>query len=344
MKEGLIMESYSTTTNINSGDNFEERLPINTNIDDISKCICTSYKLGNYISSDLITIGYEDYNYILTTSKDKYCIKIMSKQRTSNDIKNYIERINAVAESDIQTPKPLKINDNALFHLTTQNNNYDIIVFEYINGHNFYSMGINPTEEELITLTEEILKIHSINIKPEFIYDSWAITNFENEFNHKNQYLSEEEKTELAEILEKFKLLDFKKLPYAFTHADIINTNLMRDKNNKLWIIDWAVSNYIPRIIDLVIVACNLCLDKESEENTRKRVQLVISEYEKQNPLTSYEKECFEILYKVANAMHILQTKFITATVGTSSENDYWYNEGKIGLSYNNLLQKSKTL
>ena len=33
---------------------------------------------------------------------------------------------------------------------------------------------------------------------------------------------------------------------------------VMKDNNGKLWIIDFAVSNYMPRIVDLAVSSCNL--------------------------------------------------------------------------------------
>ena len=47
---------------------FNKRIGLNTKLDNISKEICNIYNLGNFISNDLMTIGYEDYNYILTSS------------------------------------------------------------------------------------------------------------------------------------------------------------------------------------------------------------------------------------------------------------------------------------
>jgi Ser/Thr protein kinase RdoA (MazF antagonist) len=322
-------------------DNFDERIAPNTDINEVAKQICDSYKLGNYISSDFITIGYEDYNFIINTDTKKYCVKIISRLRNKEDLGNYVVRIEVVSKSEASSPKPLLIDDSVLFTLNLNNAKYDVIVFEYINGKNFYELQENPTKEELKKLAEEVAKIHKMNFQPTFTYDSWAIVNYEEEFDKKKQYLDENEKIELEELLSEFKSIDMKQLPMAFVHGDIISTNLMRDISNRLWIIDYSVSNYLPRITDLAVIGCNLCLDKDSEENTRKNIQTFIEAYEMYIPLTEYEKEAFDVFYKVANAQHILQTQFITKTDGQSSENDYWYSEGKVGLSYSKLLSKA---
>ena len=51
---------------------FEERINLNFPLEVLSKEICNKYNLGKFIDNKLIEIGYEDYNYILTTSKGKF--------------------------------------------------------------------------------------------------------------------------------------------------------------------------------------------------------------------------------------------------------------------------------
>ena len=87
---------------------FNKRIGLNTKLDNISKEICNIYKLGDFISNDLITIGYEDYNYVLTTSKGRYCVKIFNKERNKKNLNNYLDRIRIISESDVQSPKTIK--------------------------------------------------------------------------------------------------------------------------------------------------------------------------------------------------------------------------------------------
>lgn len=118
---------------------FNKRIGLNTKLDNISKEICNSYNLGDFISNDLITIGYEDYNYILTSSQGKYCVKIFNKERNKADLNNYLDRIRIISDSDVRSPKPLKFNSNIYYSLNYENNNYNICVFQYIDGKNFLS-------------------------------------------------------------------------------------------------------------------------------------------------------------------------------------------------------------
>lgn len=157
---------------------------------------------------------------------------------------------------------------------------------------------------------------------------------FLEEFEDKKQYLNERGYKKLSELLIRFKDIDMKKLPYAFTHGDIISTNIMKDNNGKLWIIDFAVSNYLPRIVDLAVSSCNLCLNPESIKETRSKTKMILKEYEKYNKLTDYEKEVFPIFFDIANAMGILQISYLISQGETSEEDKFWYNESEKGLEF----------
>lgn len=118
----------------------------------------------------------------------------------------------------------------------------------------------------------------------------------------------------------------------------------MLDSNDKVWIIDFDVSNYLPRIIDLAVISCNMCLDNGSKESTYENIALLVSEYNKYTSLSEYELSAFSTFYKLANAMHILQTQYIIKTDGDSEENQYWLNEGIVGYSFSDDEKFSKIL
>jgi len=321
---------------------FDKRIGLNTDLKNISKEICKTYNIGDFVSNELITIGYEDYNYILTTNKGKYCVKIFHNERSEKDVFNYLERLKVVANNNINSPKPISINNDICYLLNYENNNYYICVFEYINGKNFYELGEKLSISEVKEIAKQTALINNIEIKPEFIYDSWAIINFEEEYSKKREYLNDELKKEFDELLLEFNKIEFDKLPKGFVHGDIINTNVIKDEKT-LWIVDYAVSNYLPRIIDLAVISCNLCLSENLDETINKIVTL-LNEYNKYNKLTEYEINCFGIFYKLANAMHILCTTYLIETEGQSEENNYWLNEGELGLSYSEQIIKKLSI
>ena len=110
----------------------------------------------------------------------------------------------------------------------------------------------------------------------------------------------------------------------------------MKDNNGKLWIIDFAVSNYMPRIVDLAVSSCNLCLNPKSLKETKSGIEMILKEYEKYNKLTDYEKEVFPIFFDIANAMGILQISYLISQGEASMEDRFWYNVSEKGLEFSN--------
>ena len=61
---------------------FYERINLKTDLSKLAEIICQKYNLGEYIFEEIILVGYEDFNFILTTNKGKYCVKVFNKDRT----------------------------------------------------------------------------------------------------------------------------------------------------------------------------------------------------------------------------------------------------------------------
>ena len=211
-----------------------------------------------------------------------------------------------------------------------------LVIFEYINGKSFLDLEEMPNETEIKEIVKQMATIHRAELKSNFIYDTWTITNFTKEFEAKGECLDQQYYDKFKELSDKLQNVDLSKLPHSFVHGDIISSNVIKDKDNKLWIIDFAVSNYLPRIIDLVVTGDNLCLDSNSKENTIKNFKLIISEYEKYNKLTDYEKQIIPLFYDIGNAMGILQINALKQNGKYSEEDEYWLKVSEQGLKYGN--------
>ena len=310
-------------------EDFFERIDVNASLNEIAREICSKCNIKDYISSQIVEVGYEDFNFIIETKTQKYFVKIFHKGITSQDCSNYKDRINLSNKIDINTPKTIcsdsiKIDDKDL----------KFVVFEYINGKSFLDLEEMPNETEIKEIIRQMANIHRAELKSDFIYDTWTITNFTNEFNNKGKCLNEQYYNRFKELSDKLQNVDFSKLLHSFVHGDIISSNVIKDENDKLWIIDFAVSNYLPRIIDLVVTGDNLCLDPNSKENTIKNFKLIISEYEKYNKLTDYEKEIIPLFYDIGNAMGILQINALKQNEEYSEEDEYWLKVSEQGLKY----------
>ncbi len=313
---------------------FYDRINLKSDLPKLSKIICQEYNLGQYISEEIILVGYEDFNFILMTSTGKFCVKVFNKYRTYEDVKKYIDRIELANSLNINTPKVYNCDSGILCEIVLNDTKFRLCVFEYIEGKSFYDLNEIPTQMEIKNIIKQMAQIHNAKLESGFIYDKWTITNFEKEYEEKGKYLNHKYNEIFKSLADKIASVKFEKLPTSFVHGDILSSNVMKDNNNKLWIIDFAVSNYLPRIVDLAVTSCNLCLNPESIDKTIESTKMILAEYQKYNKLTDYELECFPLFYDLANAMGILQISYLNSLGEASKEDEFWLTESEKGLSF----------
>lgn len=313
--------------------NFFQRINYQGEIDDISLAICKDFQIGDFISNKLVSIGYEDFNFILKTTKGRYFVKIFSSFRTNDDCRRYVEVMQRVIETKVSFPKLFKSKQDYFYTATINNTKLRLCVMEYIDGESYYFLKQKPNIDEIKILVQQAVLINSIKIKPKFIYDQWAITNFLNEFQKKGEYLLPQDLKIIKPLVKIFKNINIEKLPHCFVHGDIIVTNVMKDKDGKIWIIDCGVSNYYPRIQELAVLACNTLFDEVDRKKTESNLKIVLEEYQKTIQLTPRELEVLPRYIKLAHAMHVLLANYEkVAKSNNTDENQYWLTQGRVGL------------
>lgn len=313
---------------------YESRINLNISLEHLSQIVCKEYNLGEFVDNQLIEIGYEDYNYILTTKNGKYVVKVFSNDRTYNNALELAERAHVAFENGVSCPRIHKTKDNkCLFLLSLGNVEFRLLVMDYINGKDFFTLKELPNNKELELIATELAKLNTIEYRPPFIYDKWAIINFIEEYNKNISLVDDEDKPLIDKAYKAFKSCDFSKLTYGFVHGDIIETNVMRDNNGNLYFIDFSVSNYLPRIVDMAVTICDLCLDLEDIETSKLRAKRFVDSYEKTSPLSNYEKECLRKFIVCHQAITILETiREKKIEHNNSEENELFLQKGKQGL------------
>ena len=315
---------------------FQKRISFTGNVEPVLIEICKRYKLDEYKSYELILIGYEDFNLILKTRKDNYFVKILASYRTRADCQRYIEIIKESIAHGVQHPKLLKCSTGLLCCIKKGKGALRLFVTEFIDWQSFYESGINVNNKEAKFLIRQVAFINSVKLKPKFIYDSWAISNFLKEYNKKKQYLSAKDRKVIDLLAKQFSRLSFGKFPHCLVHGDIHRANVLKDKKGQLFIIDFSVANYYPRIQELAVLLCSILFDEKHPENAESQRRFALAEYQKYIPLTKYELDCFSLYCDVAHAMHVLQATYEQEkNRNTSKENSYWLNLGRIGLGTN---------
>lgn len=233
-----------------------------------------------------------------------------------------------------------KNNNELLSEIYEKDTKLRILLMEYINGSNMYELGRNLTLEEIKQVASQAAKINKIDFKINSYYDEWTLTNFKREYERKYQLICEEDKDIVNRCYQEFIKLDLEVLPKAYIHGDIMNANLIKD-DKKIWLIDFSAVNYLPRIIELVVIAYGICID-DNREDSIKRLNYFLNQYHQQNKITQPEKDVFNTVLNAMGAMSIMQSSYIKANNENFEENQYWLDKGKEVIDLN--LQKEEII
>jgi len=307
----------------------------NNNFDILAREICNIYPIGSYICSEIIKNGYEDFNATITTATGKYFAKIFNDNKNDNIALECIRKTDVARQTNIAIPKIYRnINNEAMSIIQLGSSRFRVALIEYIDGDNFYNLGIYPSEDELDILIDVAHKLTKVNYKPSFFYDEWAIPNFSNELYQKRKFLTAQQLSLIEPINTKFEKFDFDLLPKSFTHGDMTRTNIIKDKKGNLWLIDFSVSNYMARIIEIIIICAELALINDNEYDSIKRVRYCFETWCQKVNATDIEKKSFPLLFSVASAINIMNPQAEIQQGNDSIENIEQMQKGMWGLSF----------
>lgn len=305
-----------------------KRINLNVRLSTISNRICKLYGFEKPQSSIAISKGFEDFNYILNTVDKKYLVKIFNKKKSKRVCIRILERMKKAKNGNANVPDIYVCGNDNLCQMNIKGVTYRLCVMQYIERNEKNALTANSfTKVNLQKLVKQIVKMHNIEYIPKYINSSGGVLDFENMYTKYYKYLSTKNMKVVKNVYECFKKISIDKLPCAFTHGDLGIGNTIVDKNGKLYLIDFGLSNYYPRIIDLAQVFVNMCLVTNNKVKTVDRIKFVINDYEKHIKLTQYERKTLKILYKVTICIYILFTSYLLHDKINESNNT-WLDKG----------------
>lgn len=310
-----------------------KRIDYKHDLSDPLSAVAVDYGLGKYIKHDIIITGYEDLNLVLETENGKFFVKIFAQFRSDDDCKRYIEIMDRALAAGLNHPKLYASAQGELYIVEENDSKLRLCVMEYINGQSLYETTESLNDDDARFIVKQAALINQINLHPEPVYDSWAIVNFLAELENTRKYLTPDDKKLVEAAAADFAQINLAELPHCFIHGDLIKTNVMRDRNNALYILDFSVSNYYPRIQELAVLLCNVLFEENDPDRSKQLYQLVIDEYQKYITLTDLELKSLPTYIRAAHAMHIIgATHEKYENHNESDENEYWLNLGRAGL------------
>jgi len=246
------------------------------------------------------------------------------------------KKIKKTIENDVSTPKLHKCNNSYIYPFTINNESLKLFVMECIDGENLYIHNRDLTLNELDNIANIASKINTIdyNIKETF-YDEWTLSNLKSEYEKKKEYLTSNDRENIERILLQFEDIDFNDFKHCYIHGDIIKANLIPNKLGDLYIIDFSVFNYLPRIIEVTVILLGNCLT-DDRKTTIERMNHFLKTYNGLNILDDTEIKNLPIFIKALAAMFIIQTSYIKQTTADDYlENKYWLVEGRKAIDMN---------
>lgn len=304
-----------------------DRLEYDGDFSGVVNDLANLYGIGKVTSFDTIEIGYEDCNVAIETDSGKYVAKFFAKTRSEQDIERYSAIMQRVVEAGVSHPELLSTTEGGL---VVSVKGLSAVLMPFVDGKTFYELDRAPDDTELQEIIEQAKRINTIDYRPEYLFDSWAIPNIRVMLEKVRQYVSADDLRLAEAAVEGYEAIPVDELPHAFVHGDLTKANVMKTEDGKICVFDFSVANWYPRIQELAVIAANLLHDPNSEQSLQETCELVANEY---GLLTDSERKHLPAYALAGVAMEFLgahQEKYINGI--DTEETEYWMNLGREGL------------
>lgn len=312
---------------------FIDRLNYSGDLAPLVERVCSAYDIGALKSFSVIETGYEDCNVLIGASGGKVVAKMFAKFRSREDILRYVGVMEKVLAAGVNHPPLLKTVRGEILYTDSKASGISMVLMKFIEGENFISLGRVPNEEELQNIIAQAAKINTIDFHPPYVFDSWAIPNIEATFDKVKCFIESRDLKLVEEAIARYSKIPVDTLPHCFVHGDILKTNVRLGKDGNIYILDFSVANWYPRIQELAVIASSLLFDEYNYVPLAKRVERAVEKYEKLIPLGAEEKKHLYSYALAGIAMEFLgacQEKYVNNNDG--EETAFWLNLGREGL------------
>lgn len=134
----------------------------------------------------------------------------------------------------------------------------------------------------------------------------------------------------MQQVLARFDSIAIDSLPKCLVHGDLTKGNVLVHPGNKPVIIDFSVTNWATRIIELSLIVSNLLYDEQDSRSLHEKSEVVASLYQRYNPLTAQELVALPDLALASASMELLggvwRQHFFD---DNSDETQYWLELGR---------------
>lgn len=314
--------------------NFINRLNYSGSLNALVNDLCIAYDIGSVTNFSIIETGYEDCNILIETQDEKYVAKIFSKTRDKETIARYVLIMEKVIATGVNHPKLIRNIEGNFIYTDNKSGSVSLVLMKFIEGKSFFELSRIPDTAEKRLIIEQATKISKIDFKPSFLFDPWAIPNIVAIFEKVKHFLPIEDRKLIEKVILKYEKIPIDDLPHCFVHGDFTKANVMKCHNGEIYILDFSVANWYPRIQEIAVIIANLLYNEKDSLDLKARIRSFLPDYEKINPLTEKERKYIHSYALAGVAMEFLganQEKYINGN--NSDETEFWLKLGRNGLS-----------
>lgn len=293
---------------------------------------CVAYRVGALLASSILTTGYEDCNCKLQTAEGTFVAKVFSKLRTEEVITRYVHIMEQSILADVHHPELFRTNTGSLL-FKDQETGLSMVLMQFIQGKTFLDLDRAPTSEERTQVLAEAAKINKIDHHPVYLFDAWAIPHIETTFEKVRDFMSADDRLLVEEVIHRYKQVPTDSLAHCFVHGDFTKANVIKGDDGKIYILDFSVANWYPRIQELTIIVENLHYNRHKPVCLAETCALIANEYSVLNPLAPEERLHLPTYALAGAAMEFIgshQEKFVKGH--DNEETAYWLNLGRTTL------------
>jgi len=321
-----------------SDQDFQKRIGYSGDLKPLLISILSRYDFGEYVDYEIKNNGYEDFNLILHTSQKTVFLKCFASWRSKKDCQRYVEMIEtARVKGEVRTPTLYENKQkDFLTGVEIEGETINLAIMQFLDGGNIWESMQPISIDEQAEIIRQAARINLCEYRPIYSKDSWAIINASATYLQNKKHIDSSDKLTIENLLDQLGKVNIDALPHSFVHGDMRSTNVMRHNDGQIYIIDFSVANWYPRIIELAVLFSDILFDPDNLDGFNKKYEWVIDEYRRAGISLSFlERDLLPLFIKLGHAMSIIGSSSIAATNYISKdENEHWRTLGRIGLNY----------
>lgn len=292
----------------------------------------SEFDLGEVQSSNILAVGFEDCNIKIVTETGLYVVKAFATFRDNEQIKRYVNVMVKAVEGGVNHPLLHKTQSDEYIYY--HSSGVKLVVMDFIAGKTYFDSKTIPNDHELSQVMEEAVKIHALDLAPPKVFDEWSAEHIVAMYEKTKDFLGEDGRRLATKAIERYSSIDFSKLSRCFVHGDLISTNVLKGDDEKIWVLDFAVSNVYPKIQEVAVISTSLLTDMNEHTLLSERVSRAKDSYlDAGGKLSEYDcKILLDFATGCAGQEFMGGHKLKFIDMDDSEESNHWINLGRQSL------------